>query len=50
MEKEYCEKLPLAIATVPMQVFEDLYPPDTALDRGTMFAALDLPFEGKEDC
>ena len=48
MEKEYCEKLPLAIASVPMQEFEDLYCLDVALEKGTMFAALDLPFEGKE--
>ena len=48
MEKEYCEKLPLAIASVPMQVFENLYCPEVALEKGTMFADLDLPFEGKE--
>ncbi len=50
MEKTYCEALPLAIATVPMQSFEKLYPPETALERGTMFDALYLPFEGKGDC
>ncbi len=48
MEKEYCEKLPLAIASVPMQVFENLYCPEVALEKGTMFADLDLPFLGKE--
>lgn len=47
MEKSYCEALPLAIATVPMQSFEKLYTPETALERGTMFDALYLPFEGK---
>lgn len=47
MESEkYCESLPLAIATVPMQRFERLYTPDTALERGTMFDALYFPFEG----
>lgn len=50
MEKTYCEALPLAIATVPMQSFEKLYPPETALEKGTMFHELWLPFEGKEDC
>ena len=50
MDMEYCEKLPLAIASVPMQLFENLYSPDDALDRGTMFADLDLPFEAKEGC
>ena len=34
----------LAIATVPMQRFERLYPVPEALRRGTLFAALDLPF------
>lgn len=34
----------LAIATVPMQCFERLYPVCEALGRGTLFAALDLPF------
>ena len=50
MENGYCEKLPLAIATVPMQQFENLYCPEDALEKGTMFADLHLPFEGKEDC
>ncbi len=48
MEKTYCEQLPLAIASVPMQQFQKLYPPEVALDRGTMFDELYLPFEGKE--
>ena len=34
----------LAIATVPMQRFEQLYPVPEAWGRGTLFAALDLPF------
>ncbi len=50
MEKKYCEELPLAIASLPMQPFEKLYPPDMALERGTMFDELFKPFEGKEDC
>lgn len=44
----YCQELPLAIASVPMQRFERLYPLDTALDRGTMFDALYMPFDPKE--
>lgn len=36
--------LPLAIATVPMQRFENLYPLETAFYHGTLFQALDLPF------
>ena len=37
-------QLPLAIATVPMQRFEKLYPLEKALQRGTLFQALDQPF------
>ena len=45
MEK-ICEnaQLQLAIASVPMQCFEHLYNVETALERGTIFKALDLPF------
>lgn len=42
-----CGPLPLAIATVPMQRFRQLYDPATALGRGTLFRELDLPFYGK---
>ena len=38
---------PLAMAYVPMQVFEDLYDPCTALIAGTVFASLDKPFCGE---
>ena len=48
MDNKYCEALPLAIASVPMQSFEHLYEPETALEKGTMFHALYMPFEGKE--
>ena len=37
---------PLAMVYSPLQEFRELYTPDVALDRGTMFAELDLPFEG----
>ncbi|MBO5647052.1 MAG: spore coat associated protein CotJA [Clostridia bacterium] len=37
--------LTLAFATVPSQRFERLYPLEKALCRGTLFEALDLPFE-----
>ncbi len=44
MEKN-CEKVQqLAIAGVPAQCFEHLYNLETALERGTVFKALDLPF------
>ncbi len=38
----------LAIAFVPTQKWEDLYEPEVAFDRGTIFQALDLPFLGSE--
>ena len=37
---------PLAMVYSPLQEFRELYTPDVALQRGTMFAELDLPFEG----
>lgn len=40
-------KLPLAMAYVPMQQFGEMYAPDVALERGTLFPELDLPFEGE---
>lgn len=42
------EDMPLAAAYVPRHGFEDLYDADTALARGTVFPALDLPFCAKE--
>ena len=50
MDQEY-DRRPqqLAIASVPMQRFEKLYDLKTALYKGTIFAALSLPFHpGKE--
>lgn len=34
----------LAMAYVPRQEFGGLYPPEKAWQRGTLFAALDLPY------
>ena len=36
---------PLAMVYSPCQAWRDAYAPDAALERGTMFAELDLPFE-----
>ena len=36
----------LAMVYSPLQEFHQLYEPDVALNRGTLFAELDLPFEG----
>lgn len=46
-EGEVLDRLPLAMAYVPMQRWEQLYEPAVALDRGTLFCKLDLPFKGK---
>ena len=40
--------LPLAMSYFPMSRWENLYSPETALEKGTLFACLDLPFTGKE--
>ena len=40
-------KLPLAMAYVPMQQFGEMYSPEVALERGTLFPEHDLPFEGE---
>ena len=37
---------PLAMVYSPYQHFKELYSLDKALERGTIFARLDLPFEG----
>ena len=36
----------LAMVYSPYQHFKELYSLDKALERGTIFAQLDLPFEG----
>ena len=47
-DSECLDKLPLAMAYVPMQKWGSLYDPDVALERGTLFEDLDFPFLGKE--
>jgi hypothetical protein len=37
---------PLAMVYSPLQEFHELYSPEKALERGTLFSELDLPFEG----
>ncbi len=39
--------LPIAMAYVPSQKWEDIYDTQTGFDRGTIFRALDKPFLGK---
>ncbi|HPD89090.1 MAG TPA: spore coat associated protein CotJA [Oscillospiraceae bacterium] len=38
----------LAMAYVPMQVWENLYEPEKAFQRATLFADLDLPYLGRK--
>ncbi|HIS76965.1 MAG TPA: spore coat associated protein CotJA [Candidatus Merdivicinus excrementipullorum] len=50
-QNESCQcldSLPLAMAYVPMQKWKETYAPATAIDRGTIFPELDLPFIGEE--
>ena len=42
----YLGSLPLASAYIPYQQWKTTYSLDTALQRGTIFPELDLPFEG----
>ena len=43
------ENHPLAMVYSPCQAWRDAYPPDVALNRGTLFSELDLPFEGAKN-
>ena len=38
---------PLALVYAPLQVFRNLYDRETALQKGTLFSELDLPFMGE---
>ena len=38
---------PLASVYAPLQEFDELYGMETALDKGTVFIKLDLPFMGE---
>lgn len=49
-QNENIEDMPLAMAYVPYQQWKDLYDPSEALKRGTIFKALDLPFECAKEC
>lgn len=40
--------LPLAMAYVPMQQWRDIYEPEMAFERATVFQELDKPFLGGE--
>lgn len=42
------DKLSLAMAYVPVQRWNRIYPVETGFERGTIFPALDKPFIGEE--
>ncbi|MEG0962987.1 MAG: spore coat associated protein CotJA [Lachnospiraceae bacterium] len=44
------KSMPLAMAYVPWQTFNHVYDPDKALQCGTIFPELNLPFYGKGGC
>lgn len=48
MPGEMCTML--AMATMPMQKWHELYETDQGFSRGTIFAELDLPFLGEGAC
>ena len=43
------DNMPLAMAYVPMQKWKTVYSNDVALNRGTIFPELDLPFLAGRD-
>lgn len=45
-ESTFPAHVSLAMMYVPFQRFENLYEPEKALERGTLFADLDMPFYG----
>ncbi|MCM1579172.1 MAG: spore coat associated protein CotJA [Ruminococcus sp.] len=47
-EGRFPAETPLAMAYVPYQQWENTYPENTALEKGTVFPCLDFPFLGKE--
>jgi len=38
---------PVAMAIIPMQHYNDVYPADEGFDNGTIFPELNLPFLGE---
>lgn len=53
MEKSHTkniEDMPIAMAYVPYQQWKNIYEPNEALKRGTIFKELDLPFNCAKGC
>lgn len=49
-EGQCLNELPLAMAYVPLQRWQDIYQADEGFQRGTIFQELDLPFTGRRPC
>lgn len=47
---ELCDDMVLVMSYVKMQQWDQTYELETALDRGTIFPELDLPFVGEGAC
>ena len=45
-ERSCIDKMPLAMAYIPMQEWQNIYENGKAIMRGTIFEELDLPFKG----
>lgn len=45
-----CDDMVLVMSYVKMQQWDQTYEPETALERGTLFPELDLPFVGEGAC
>jgi len=46
-EMQTADSFPLAMAYVRWQKLDEMYPPELALSRGTLFPELDKPFCGR---
>ena len=49
-QDDVLSNLPLAMAYVPWQIWQDIYAAETGLHKGTIFKELDKPFFGKGGC
>ncbi len=47
-EGAFPAETPLAMAYVPFQSWEETYPENKALETGTIFPSLDMPFKGRQ--
>lgn len=50
MRNDPLSNMPVAMAYVPWQYFEETYEPDKAFQYGTIFPELNKPFYGKGGC